>query len=95
MSVIGVGWFLELVFVFYISFPYYCFLLKNKQRVWLSMGIALFYTFYCSRYFQIEGTNILYSLSLFVLGGILFLYRDKIKHVSKGIVSIFLLISII
>lgn len=33
MSVVGVGWFLGLVFVFYLLFPFYCFLLAKKTRL--------------------------------------------------------------
>ena len=32
ISVIGVGWFLGLVFVFYLCFPFFCVLLANKKR---------------------------------------------------------------
>ena len=30
ISVIGVGWFLGLVFVFYLVFPFFCYLISNK-----------------------------------------------------------------
>ena len=83
ISVIGVGWFLGLIFVFYIFFPYFCFLLKSKKRAWLSMGMALVYTLVCSKYFEIERTNFLYCLSFFMIGGILFLYRNEIKKINK------------
>lgn len=35
IEVIGVGWFLGLVFVFYLIFPFFCVLLENKRRAWL------------------------------------------------------------
>ena len=33
ISVIGVGWFLGLIFVFYICFPFYCVLIQNKREL--------------------------------------------------------------
>lgn len=38
ISVIGVGWFIGLVFVFYMLFPFFCFLLSTKKRAWISLG---------------------------------------------------------
>ncbi len=32
ISVIGVGWFLGVVFVFYMLFPFFCFLIKTKKE---------------------------------------------------------------
>lgn len=32
ISVIGVGWFLGFVFVFYLIFPFFCVLIENKRR---------------------------------------------------------------
>lgn len=34
ISVIGVGWFLGLIFVFYLIFPFFCVLLANRRRAW-------------------------------------------------------------
>ena len=31
ISVIGVGWFIGLIFVFYLCFPFFCCLIKNKK----------------------------------------------------------------
>ena len=41
ITVIGVGWFLGVVFVFYLLFPFFVFMTDNKRRAWLSMLIAL------------------------------------------------------
>lgn len=43
ISVIGVGWFLGLVFVFYLCFPFFCVLLETRRRAWLAVGISLMY----------------------------------------------------
>ncbi|MFR3923808.1 MAG: acyltransferase family protein [Collinsella sp.] len=77
MTVIGVGWFLGLVFVFYFMFPFFCFLIEDKKRAWFSFVIAVIYNLLCEVYFfntnhVIEGfdfrTNILYSAPYFLLG---------------------------
>lgn len=41
LSVIGVGWFIGLIFVFYLIFPFFCFLLENRKRAWTAFGISL------------------------------------------------------
>ena len=83
ISVIGVGWFLGTVFVFYICFPFFCFLLKNKKRAWLSFGISLIYNFVCSHYFQAGRNNILYSACFFLIGGLTYLYRYEIEKIIQ------------
>ena len=71
ISVIGVGWFIGLVFVFYICFPFYCVLLKNKKRAWIG-----------TNYFEINRTNILYSACFFIAGGLVYLYRNEISKIK-------------
>ena len=34
ISVIGVSWTLAVIFVFYMLFPFFCFLIGNKKRAW-------------------------------------------------------------
>ena len=88
MSVVGVGWFLGLVFVFYLVFPFYCYLLENKRRAWCSFGIALIFNYLCSIYFfndnhVVSGfdyrSNFLFCSAYFILGGLIFLYRSRLK----------------
>ncbi len=45
IDVIGVGWFLGLVFVFYLCFPFFCFLIENRKRTWMAFGISLIYLY--------------------------------------------------
>lgn len=35
ISVIGVSWTLAVIFVFYMLFPFFCFLIGNKKRAWV------------------------------------------------------------
>lgn len=88
ISVIGVGWFIGLVFLFYMLFPFFVFLLDNKRRAWItfvaSLALSLIgiYYFASSIYFEhsmdFGRTNIIYSSPFFVVGGMAYLYRLKI-----------------
>ncbi|MDD6489514.1 MAG: acyltransferase family protein [Clostridia bacterium] len=85
ISVIGVGWFLGLIFVFYLIFPFFCVLLENKKRAWISFAVSLIYNFVCVNYFDIGRTNILYSACFFLAGGLIYLYRDDILKLNRWI----------
>lgn len=37
IEIIGVGWFIGLVFVFYMMFPFFIFAIGNKKRAWFSL----------------------------------------------------------
>lgn len=86
ITVIGVGWFLGLIFVFYISFPFFCVLCKNKISAWIAFGISIIYNYVCSNYFKIGRSNILYSSCFFLAGGLIYLYRDEISKLNRWIV---------
>lgn len=87
IPMIGVGWFLGLVFVFYLLFPFFVFMLDNKRRGWLSLVIALVFAGLCTIHSynvdipvpKIGRTNIIYTMPLFMAGGMIYLYRDKLK----------------
>lgn len=85
ISVIGVGWFLGLIFVFYLIFPFFCVLLENKKRAWISFAVSLIYNFACVNYFNVDRTNILYSACFFLAGGLIYLYRDDILKLNRWI----------
>lgn len=86
-TVIGVGWTLGVIFVFYLLFPFYSFLLSNKKRAWFALLVALFYNFACSNYYfnaehMVEGysyrTNFLFCSVYFMSGAMIYLYRKEI-----------------
>lgn len=83
ISVIGVGWFLGLVFVFYLIFPFFCVLIENRRRAWMAFTVSLIYNFVCANYFAVGRANILYSACFFLAGGLIFLYRDQIGKINK------------
>lgn len=80
ISVIGVGWFLGLVFVFYFLFPFFCYLLSDKRRAWLSCGIALLLNLLCTLHFGVGRTSIAYSAVFFLAGGMIYLYREPLRR---------------
>ncbi len=85
ISVIGVGWFIGLVFIFYLIFPFFCVLLETKKRAWTAFAVSLVYNFVCANYFEVGRTNILYSACFFMAGGMLYLYKDKILKINHWI----------
>lgn len=85
ITVIGVGWFIGLIFVFYICFPFYCVLIQNKRRAWMSFTVSLIYNFVCAVYFDAGRNNILYSGCYFLAGGLIYLYRHELMKLNRWI----------
>lgn len=92
ISVVGVGWFIGIVFVFYMIFPFFTYLIGNKRRAWLVMAITIVMNVLCKVYFFDEThvvadysarSNFLFSSIFFVAGGLIYLYREKIKTVAS------------
>lgn len=88
ISVIGVGWFLGLIFVFYLCFPFFCVLIENRRRAWLAFAVSLFYNYVCTVYFDAGRTNILYCSCFFLGGGLIYLYRGEIAKFSRIIAAL-------
>ena len=91
-SVIGVGWFLGMVFVFYLVFPFFCWLLQDRRRAWASFAVALIYNVLCQVYFMdgahvVAGfdmrSNFLYCAVYFMAGGMVYLYRRRLVEFSQ------------
>lgn len=93
ISVMGVGWFLGIVFLFYMLFPFFCFLLRNKKSAWITFAICIFYNLTEQFYFLnnnhvVEGyqkhTNFLFCSMFFCVGGLIYLYKDTIiKYIGR------------
>lgn len=88
LSVIGVSWTLGVIFVFYITFPFFVFLLSNKKRAWSSFLISLVMQVLCAIYFMtdkfvVDGYSFRHSfifcIPFFISGGLIYLYRDAIQ----------------
>lgn len=86
ISIIGVGWALGVIFAFYILFPFFVFMLWTKARAWVSLAITLIINVLCVIYFGTASCNIALWLCYFVIGGIIYLYREPIKRfIGKNI----------
>ncbi len=90
ISVVGVGWFLGVIFVFYIFFPFFVFMLNSKKTAlfWLIIACAMFFTLH--NYFSpvkgvaIGNNSFICCLPFFLMGGVIFLYRKEICILIKG-----------
>lgn len=84
MSVIGVGWTLGVIFAFYFMFPFYVFLLSTKKRAWFTVIICYILNWCCCNYYEsvgkTDGANFLFLSVYFVIGGVLYLYKDYIQE---------------
>lgn len=96
ISVIGVSWTLAVIFVFYMLFPFFCFLIGNKKRAWGVAVVALVFNLLCGIYF-FDGNhivdafsvgftprlNIVYDAIYFIAGGLIFLYRKELAEFAS------------
>lgn len=88
ISVIGVGWFLGVIFLFYMLFPFFVFILDCKRRAWITLGIVVLLYFSVLFYFHpVKGTNFgnnsfMHCAPFFVVGGLAYLYREKFVYLS-------------
>ena len=89
LSTIGVAWTLGAIFAFYIIFPFIVFLLYSPKRGIVSFVISLVITYMCQCYFMTERFvtenfvmrhSFLYCLPYFLIGGIVYLYKDEIER---------------
>lgn len=93
IEVIGVSWTLAVIFVFYMLFPFFCFLLGNKKRAWGVATAALIFNLLCGSYFFDKNhivdpasvgfssrLNIVYDAIYFIAGGLIFLYRKELAE---------------
>ena len=83
ISVIGVSWTLAVIFVFYMLFPFFCFLIENKKRAWRVAVVALVFNWLCANYFKAGRTNIVYDAIYFIVGGLIFLYRKELAEFAS------------
>lgn len=76
IGVIGVGWFLGVVFLFYMLFPFFVFLLDSRRRAWVSFALAVAFVLVSIVHFSGPGRKcMVFCAPLFISGGIIYLYR--------------------
>ena len=92
IDVIGVGWFVGVIFVFYLLFPFFLYLIDTRTRALLAIcGSILVYMITCNYWMTedyilspIGKHNFLYSSPFFMVGGVIFIFRNEIsKYVQK------------
>ena len=82
-SVIGAGWFLGVVFVFYFLFPFFCFLISDWRRAWLVLLVAYIMNQIGSAHYYAGRANFGYSAVFFLAGGLLYLYQYRLSRTSS------------
>lgn len=92
---IGVGWFLGLIFVFYTVFPLLCTFMSTKRNAWILLVVSMLLNYVVDSYYEMGRENIIYSLPFFVIGGLIYLYKDSIEKVKTGIWLAFSILSVI
>lgn len=89
ISVIGVGWFLGVIFIFYMMFPFFVFITSNRRRAWMAftatailsvLGLTYFFT---SRFVPlavpVAPRNYIFCTAVFfVAGALIYHYKDVI-----------------
>lgn len=104
-KVMGGGWFVGTIFLFYILFPFFCFLLHSKKRAWIALLVALVMHILVVNYFLTEDFvtvriidcarhNILYSFPFLFVGGMIFLYKNKIDIWISDLPSRWILLAV-
>ncbi len=92
LNVLAIGWTVGVIFLFYMLFPFIVFTCWTKTRAWVTLGISILLSLFCSEYFFSEAfvTNFvprhsfLYCSPFFVVGAVLYLYKEPIRSfVSK------------
>lgn len=84
ISIIGVGWFLGVVMIFYMIFPFFCFLIRDKKRAWLALAILAVVSTLGEYYFGLTRSNFACSFVFFAAGGVAYLYREKLAAFSAA-----------
>ncbi len=88
ISVIGVGWFLGTIFVFYLMFPFFCFLLADKKRAWFAFAVSVVMHYISADYFGANRKSIVFCFAFFMAGGLIFLYKEHLKGTAVKLISL-------
>lgn len=91
LNIIGVGWTIGTIFVFYFLFPAFSVLMKSKRRAWIFLFVSLWINFVCSRHYFAnpfvqeigERHYFIWCMPLFMGGGIMYLCRKVISDFCK------------
>lgn len=99
IEIIGVGWFLGLVFTFYMLFPFFTFLLSSKKKGWMVLILSLLFCYIEQTYFCRESVGhsvtIVHHAPYFIVGGLAYLYRNEIKSWHKVVKYVILIVGVL
>lgn len=79
LSVMGIGWFLGTVFIFYLIFPFFCALIEKRSRAWIALAIAIGLSCIAIQTFGVHRKNFLVCFCYFLCGGVVFKYKDWLE----------------
>lgn len=103
-EVIGVGWFLGVIFVFYFLYPFFVFLLDNKRRAWIVLFISLIINYLCQYYFFTDKFVVsdftprhtfIFCTPFLISGGLIYLYLNDIIKWGRRFHFLLLISSIV
>ena len=95
ITVIGVGWTLGVIFVFYLLYPFVVYLMKNRIRFNIAFIVTLIYAFIVNDYFGLGKVDFLYCACYFMGGAWLFLNKERIEKNCKRLYLLPLIIAMI
>lgn len=95
ITVIGVGWTLGVIFVFYLLYPFVVYLMKNRTRFNIAFIVTLIYAFIVNDYFGLGKVDFLYCACYFMGGAWLFLNKERIEKICKRLYLLPLIIAMI
>lgn len=96
IEIIGVGWFLGVIFLFYMLFPFFVFLFSSAKRAIGALIVSIIFLYVSLTYFFTDAFigdirsayNIVNYLPFFISGGIIYLYREKLLATRQSILYI-------
>lgn len=82
IETVGVGWFLGTIFTFYMLFPFFTYCLANRRKGWFVLVVSLLMVVVSAHPLfemgEIGRSNIIYSGPFFIVGGLIYLYRETL-----------------
>lgn len=86
---------LGVIFVFYLLYPFFVFLMRNRLRFYLACVISLIYAFVVNEYFGLGKVDFLYCACYFLGGCLLYLHRENIQKKCNSFVLGIIIIAFI
>lgn len=83
IEVIGVGWFIGIIVLFYLMFPFFTYIISTKKKTLKYLFISILMNVCCIYYFKVDRTNMFYSFLYLMLGGTIYKYRNNLIPLCK------------